>query len=176
VASRIEPQVLQEIAKSTDKDVKRKPAGFTDALKMGVPGLRQQVPINETAAAQQRRQGFQDRFLKGQITEDDLDRAAKRSELSQSDINSILKEKDIQDEYTPFQAAFYKAPVLTSNKTSPPLDRFERMDAVQRAQVRQIMVDKAESLLDSDALTGAQKQKFAERLKAVGIEVNYGNQ
>ncbi len=46
VASRVEPQVIQEIAKTSDKDVKRKPRGFTDALKMGIPGLRQTVPIS----------------------------------------------------------------------------------------------------------------------------------
>ena len=44
VASRIEPQILQEIARATDKADKRGPKSFTDALQMGVPGLRQNVP------------------------------------------------------------------------------------------------------------------------------------
>jgi hypothetical protein len=50
VASRVEPQIVQEVAKSTDKyeaqDIKRKPKGFTDALKMGLPGARQTVSIS----------------------------------------------------------------------------------------------------------------------------------
>jgi hypothetical protein len=55
VASRTEPQILQEIAKTTDKfqgqDVKRKPQGFADAMKMGVPVLRQTVPISKVFGA-----------------------------------------------------------------------------------------------------------------------------
>lgn len=50
----LEPQMLQQAARTFDTNrggepVKRKPQGFADELKMGIPGLRQQVP-NEARA------------------------------------------------------------------------------------------------------------------------------
>lgn len=50
LAARVEPQIMQELAKATDKEeteiARRRPKGFTQAMEMGVPGLRQQVPFN----------------------------------------------------------------------------------------------------------------------------------
>lgn len=44
VSGAITPPVVRQIAKWMDNDRTRKPKGFLDELKMGVPGLRQQVP------------------------------------------------------------------------------------------------------------------------------------
>lgn len=51
LATRIEPQIMQELAKAMDREndeeVKRRPHGLVETLKMGVPGLRQTVPISK---------------------------------------------------------------------------------------------------------------------------------
>lgn len=44
VASFVEPGFVQDIAKWTDDAKTRKPQGFVDAMKLGIPGLREQVP------------------------------------------------------------------------------------------------------------------------------------
>lgn len=48
-----EPQAVQQTTAYLDKDaagnpINRKPKGFTDQLKMGLPGLRQQVPVKSS--------------------------------------------------------------------------------------------------------------------------------
>jgi hypothetical protein len=40
-----EPQLLQQIAAHLDNDARRKPRGFKDEMRMGVPGLRRDVPL-----------------------------------------------------------------------------------------------------------------------------------
>lgn len=51
-AGELEPQIVKQIAAATDpeKALKRRPKGFLDQLKMGVPGLREQVPLQSTKA------------------------------------------------------------------------------------------------------------------------------
>jgi hypothetical protein len=178
------PGFVQEAAKATDKDkegepIPRAPQGgfaqrFAQTVKMGVPGLRQQVPINERKVSQQRKAGFQERFMQGKITEDDLDRAISNSDLTESDVygdKGIVDEKDLREEYTPFQLAFVKINPVDANKKSVPLERFERMSAAQRAQVWNIMEDKADAILHSDALTIKQKEDFEARFKALGLKL-----
>lgn len=40
----VEPGFIQDIAKWTDPAKTRRPKGFSDAMKLGIPGLREQVP------------------------------------------------------------------------------------------------------------------------------------
>ncbi len=176
------PGFVQEAAKLTDKDkqgqpIPRQPQGgfaqrFGQTVEMGIPGLRQRVPVNETKMSAERKQSFQDRFMKGSITEKDLNKAVKNSELTQSEADSIVNQKDLSKEYNPRQLQLYKTPVLTVNKTSPALDRFERMAPTQRMEVQKIMQEKADSIMSSDALTDDQKRVFADRIRKAGLIVH----
>ncbi len=154
--------------------IPRKPETVKQEVEMGVPGLRQRVPVDENRLRAPVVESFQERFMKGLITPADLNRARKNSELTQSEVNSMLEEKDLSKEFNPKQLQFYKSPILTVNKTSPPLDRYERMNESQRTEVKKIMQDKADSIMYSDSLTDDQKRAFAERLKRVGLLVRGG--
>jgi hypothetical protein len=64
VASIVEPQLMQEVARATDKATEtRKPQGFKETLKLGVPGLRKQVPTATEAKGIQRMNAYRRRIL-----------------------------------------------------------------------------------------------------------------
>lgn len=162
LASRVEPQIMQELARATDKEetetARRKPKGFTEAMKMGVPGLRQTIPVDKSRDKALAKQSLVDRLRAGQDI--DLDSAVDEGKITKADRRVIEK----QGAMTPFQSAFNNA------HPDKALDRYERMSATQRASVDDLMSAKAYSLLHSDALTDAQKEKFQQRIDKLGIE------
>lgn len=110
----------------------------------------------------QRRRARQEavkKYRAGEISKADLDKLEEEDTLTESDIKRIEKESGLS---------------LTQQRFSvtPPnvaLDRYERMDTAQRADVEDLMEKKAYSLLNSTALTDAQKEAFQERIDKLGI-------
>lgn len=169
VASWVEPQLMKELARTIDREdaqgnktrnplkgeqVKRKAVGFASKLKEGIPIVREGLPKNEN-----KRATFIDRLRKGTTTTDNLQDEVDKGGLTEADRKAIEKYGGM----TPRQEAFSKAFPATA------LDRYERMDANQRAELEEIMVKKSKSLINSDSLTEAQKDAFRQRLDKLGI-------
>jgi hypothetical protein len=142
------------------KTVKRSPQGFSETFSMGVPGLRQRVPINEKSMKAQRKATLTDQFRDGKIADGDLDELVSRDQITEADKKAIVASGTLP----PSQAAFNNI-----QYPSTALDRFERMSPSQRADVESLMSRKAWSLLHSDSLTSAQKEAFQKRIDALGI-------
>lgn len=161
LAARIEPQIMQELAKATDREssdtARRKPEGFTDALKLGVPGLRQSVPINEKAKVASEKAAVLEDVRSGQSP--DLDSLVDSGRITKADKKAIESDAKLTPRQLTFSNAF----------PDKALDRYERMNAAQRAEVEDLMSKKAWNLIHSDSLTEAQKAAFKERIDALGI-------
>ncbi len=110
----------------------------------------------------QRRRARQEavkKYRAGQISKADLDKLEAEDTLTESDVKRVQKEAGMTNSQQRFTAI-------------PPnvaLDRFERMDARQRNEVVSLMEHKAYTLLNSPALTDAQKEAFKARIEALGI-------
>lgn len=145
---------VRDVAKTVDWGKERKAVGFTQQIQKNIPFWRQGLPERREKTVRQEKT---EQLRKGQISDADLD---VDESLTKADRAAI--KKDAQG--TEFQASFRKA------IPSQALDRFERMNASQRADVEEIMSEKAASLVNSDSLTETQKEAFRVRLEKLGIE------
>jgi hypothetical protein len=152
-------KALQVLGLKDVQAIKRKPEGFAQTYMMGVPGLRQKVPINETAEKRRIKYQAIDDYRSGKITKDDLNAKVESGEMTKAEVQAITK----QGEMTPRQAAFSNARPMDA------LERYTRMNDAQKAEVQSIMERHAWTLTHSDALTQAEKDKYQERLDALGI-------
>lgn len=159
LASRMEPQILRDVASSTDTQ-KRQPKGLGDQFRMGIPGLRQQVPINHRGEKSQRNATLTDQFRSGKITSDDLQSLVDNETITEADKAKIEKLGALTD----FQSRF-----ASIQYPSTALDKYERMNAAQRSEVEDLMTKRAKSLVNSKSLTQTERDKFRERLEKVGI-------
>lgn len=99
------------------------------------------------------------KYRAGEISKADLDRMESEGLLTESDTKRVEKEGTMSSRQARFAAA---APNVA-------LDRYERMDERQRNEVLSLMEKKAYALLNSEALTDAQKEEFRVRIEALGI-------
>jgi hypothetical protein len=162
------PGFVQEGAQLLDRDaqgkpIHRTPAGsapqrFGQTIELGIPGLRRRVPESKG-----QRTGKRDELIRqsrsGQLSDADLGDMARQGEITEANRKSIARTAKLSER----QARF------SNYVPSTALDRFERMDAGQQEEVRDIMQRKAYTLLHSDALTEAQKEEFAARIDAAGL-------
>lgn len=137
LAARVEPQIMQELARATDREEtenkRRKAKGFTEAMKLGIPGLRETVPINEKPSQQEARATAINEMRKGNIPADDELR-------SQGFTSAQIKDMKKDAKLTSSQVAFSNA------QPDQALDRYERMSEFQRYQVQKQMEHKAFAL------------------------------
>lgn len=105
------------------------------------------------------RQAAIKKYRAGEISKADLDRMESEGVLTESDTKRVEKEGTMSSRQARFAVA---APNVA-------LDRFERMDERQRNEVLSLMEKKAYALLNSEALTDAQKEEFRVRIEALGI-------
>jgi len=164
------PGFVQEAAQKLDKDaqgkpIRRTPQGtfserFGQTIKLGIPGLRQQVPINRRGEKSQRNATLTDQFRSGKITSDDLQSLVDNETITEADKAKIEKLGALTD----FQSRF-----ANIQYPSTALDKYERMNAAQRSEVEDLMTKRAKSLVNSKSLTQTERDKFRERLEKVGI-------
>jgi hypothetical protein len=157
------------------KTVKRSPQGFGQTFEMGVPGLRQRVPLNERAAKQQRTATLTSQYREGKIARGDLKDMVRQGVLTEAEggwdttnqkTGETTHHKGSIEEAGTLSgpaAAFEKAHAATA------LERFERMSPAQRVEVEDLMKKKAKALIESHSLTDAQKDAFRDRLDKLGI-------
>lgn len=163
------------IGRLTSARVVPKPLGLEDAIdaygQMGWPGVAGSLPAstfgegvqtfpkkeNEQQNRRQLRDRMTEQMRRGEYV--DLDTAVASDELTEADRKLIQRNAKISER----QARF------TDYVPSTALDRYERMDAGQQDEVREIMETKAYSLLHSDSVTQRQKEAFAQRIEALGI-------
>jgi hypothetical protein len=93
LAAQNEPQAMKDIAKATDpeKALERKPSGFVQEMEVGVPGLRERVPLKS---------------LKGMSLDDKLDAYEKMSQAERDKsgiVESIMTTAEHSRSMTPEQ-------------------------------------------------------------------------
>jgi hypothetical protein len=161
------PGGIQEYAKYRDKNPQtgeaniRTPQGtFAERMKgtfkLGIPGARETVPINEKIERKQRIDTATEKRRSGEMSSEELDQQGLgRSTEKRIERNAAMSE---------FQQRFHGwQPDLA-------LEKYERMDERQRFQVKELMEKKAWALTHSDVYSQAQKDANAERLQKLGIE------
>lgn len=112
-------------------------------------------------SSREQRGSFTERLRKGTISEADVEDARQMGQLTKADADRIKREGGI----TARQAEF------TNKPNARALDYYEHLSPAQQEHVREIMERKAWSLVNSDSLTEAEKEKNRARLEALGIEI-----
>ncbi len=124
---------------------KRKPEGnfaqrVGQEIELGIPGLRKRVGVDDSKKRLDVKEKFVDQLRAGKPVTKDIDAAVLRGDLNPTDADAIVKEGRL----TPFQYNFEKKPIEKA------LESFEKMPAANRAQVRQLLMEKAPSLWKLD--------------------------
>jgi len=132
------------------------PSSFKEQFQKNIPKWRESLPS-------ERKGDFKKRLMEGMRRGEsvDLDAAVASERITEADRKAIEREMEM----TPAQARFEN--IKYADKA---LDRYERMNPTERTEVEEIMSRKAASLLESDAVTPTQKEKFRVRMEALGIE------
>lgn len=125
--------LARDIARVTDSGEtetgRRGPKGFADQIKMGIPGLRQQVPIDSENERTLLRHQLQARSRKGEAITGEVVRLIKEGKLRPSDMADILS--DARE--TPLQLHFKRFGIEGA------LDDFERRSPEEKKQLRAIL-------------------------------------
>jgi hypothetical protein len=139
----LNPQISQQIARSTDKDpltwesfwkeepIKRKATGVKETLEKNVPGLRETLPTEEEA----NRKVKIDKFIKEYSQDKVLDKSSIRNFANvkidlndaQDKYDKILKDKDKDLALEQVEASGIGDKIEFLSKNKPLLDRFEKI-------------------------------------------------
>jgi hypothetical protein len=111
----------------------RKPAGFADEMRMGIPGLRQQVTANIAKQRTDEVDRLTSAARRGQNITADVDAAVKANILKPGDAKTIESAAKL----TPTQSRFKSKGLLDA------ITAYENYDASRRSQVKDILADKA---------------------------------
>jgi hypothetical protein len=143
------------------KTVPRSPHGFGQSFSMGVPGLRQTVPVNEQKQKRDLMQQYTEQMRQRQAV--DLNAAVKAEKITEADREKIKRESKM----TPFQVSFENA---YDDKALERYERLVKFNDPRAGEVKHIMAKKAWNLINSDSLTKSQKEGFHQRIRAIGLK------
>ena len=135
----------------------REAKGFKEQFQRNVPLWRQQLP--EYVDRRKQRTQLGEGVRMGRKSPAELEQMVREGQITESRKQQILRDAKVSEK----QARF------NDYTPSVALDRFERMDAAQREEVREQMEKKAYNLTHSDTLTERQKAEFQQRLDRLGI-------
>ncbi len=178
LATRVEPQIMQELARATDHeetgDRKRKAKGFIQALEMGVPVLRETLPMNDADLEKRNRRDAGRSIVQkeraGESSAEEIQKAKQDGVLNDADIKRLEKSGKI----TAFRARMEN--MLRADQLDGLLDYYDQrsssMTADQlndlRTVLRRAKLTHAQFPLNWRG-TAAQKDQRRERLnKALG--------
>jgi len=136
----------------------RRAVGFKQNIQKNIPILRQRLPEDTAGSRRSLKTEMLERMRRGEAV--DVDAAVRQDLLTKSDKRNLEANAKI----TATQQRF------TNHVPSTALDRYERMNESERAQVKEIMEKKAWTLLNSDSVTEAQREDARKRIEALGIE------
>lgn len=135
----------------------REAKGFKEQFQRNVPLWRQQLPEYIDRRKQRAQLGEDVRM--GRKSPAELEQMVREGQITEARKQQILRDAKVSEK----QARF------NDYVPSTALDRYERMDAAQREEVREQMEKKAYNLTHSDTLTEQQKVEFQQRLDRLGI-------
>lgn len=164
-------QIAQQFSLKEIHATPRTPSGFTEGFKSKFPGPygRSSIPENERIESKDRHDALIEGMRNGQVPADDELRSQGYSSAQIGKMKSDAK-------LTSFQVAFSNA------RPDQAIERFERMDARQRYQVRDQMAYKAQALItradylldnakaEDKAKRQAERDKLQQRLDALSIQ------
>lgn len=146
---------------STAEPTKRKPESIVQEVEMGLPILRQRVPLNTQGSKQEFKSRLIEQMRSGQDV--DLDSLVDSEQITKADKKAIEKQSGM----TPFQVQFENI-----QYADQALDRYERLlktNDPRALEVEEIISKKAWSLLHSDSITESEREKFQQRIDLLGI-------
>jgi hypothetical protein len=185
------PGFIQETAKYTDKDaqgnpIPRAPQGgfpsrFGQTIEMGVPGLRQRVPVKDKAVKDARNSQLVTDFHDRKVTRDDLSTLRDQDVLTPEEAGYYTKNKKGEETYHPgtiekkaemLNLPSYVADFEKLRYDDQALSRYENLYKQKDPRVSELkdsMSRKAWNLVHSGNHTQAEKDDFQSRLDKLGI-------
>jgi hypothetical protein len=171
------PGAVQQVAKASDypkgtsigarlnpfgsaEPVKRKPETIGQEVKMGVPGMRQQVPIDDRVSRSEKLDPYIQQRRSKRLSDGEIDSLVAQDKITKADAKAIKEQGGMSAQQVDFSNA----------KPADAFSRFKKMTPIQQQEVRDIMERHAWSLTHSDSLTQAQKDANHKKLSDAGIK------
>ena len=155
-------KALQVTGLKDVKSVKRSPQGFIQTFEMGVPGLRQRVPINARAAKAAQKAALIEGVRNGRITSADLQDMVDNEKMTEAEKGAIEQAGTLSEFAQQFRG-------LHNDKALERYKNLVRFNDPRQYEVEEIMREKAKTLVNSKSLLPSQREKFRQQLEEVGI-------